>query len=94
MQEASGADFTDRNWSAQPSSDDLATHDLATQYGLHSPSVVLFNRPLQMLARHTVAVGRRAVTRGFASRPGCCAVSTPALARCRQAARSFLLVDL
>lgn len=25
MQEASGAEFTDLNWSAQPSSDDLAT---------------------------------------------------------------------
>lgn len=90
MQEASGADFTDRNWSAQPSSDDLAIHCAP-----HFPSTDLFVPSLQLLARHTVAAEQGIVTRGLASRafvvrrrdvwPG---------SRRRQAARSFLLVDL
>lgn len=65
MQEASGADFTDLNRSAQPSSDDLAT---PPSYGPHSRSTVLLNSRFRILARRSTAVTRSAITRYSASR--------------------------
>lgn len=51
MQEALGADFTDLNWSAQPSSDDLAT-----DHGLPSFPCISFAPMVHTIARRADAL--------------------------------------
>ena len=85
MQEASGAEFTDLtdlNWSAQPSSDDLAT-----DHGPHSFPRISFTPLNQAIAHYADASVRRLPA---PLSQGSCAVSLSA----RQAMRCIVIAEI